>query len=80
LNGDLGKIYELVNEVKQNVAVIEERQRNNHAENKDKLTKVENLKCETHSEKLNSISIGLKTLYTIVIAVLLIWVKVALAK
>ena len=80
MNGDLGKIYQLIGEVKQNVVVIEERQRNNHAENKSKLSKVDNLPCDTHIEKMKNFGIGLKTLYGVVIAILLIWVKVALAK
>ena len=54
MNGDLGKIYDLIGEVKKDVAVIEERQRNNHEENKSKLEKVDNLPCDAHIEKFKA--------------------------
>jgi len=61
MNGDLGKIYKAVNEVKTDVEVLAKQQTLNHTENKgdievlfDKIGKVDLLPCAVHVEKFRT--------------------------
>ena len=73
MNGDLGKIYNKIIE-------IETKQEERHTANISRMAKLDNIPCERHEERIKGLGIGLKTIYGIVMGVLLIWVKIALAK
>ena len=79
LNGDTKLILD-------RLMAIEVKQKERHRENKEdigvlfkKVGRVDNLDCNVHAERMKGLGIGLKILYGIIVAVLLIWVKQALA-
>ena len=67
MNGDLGRIYKAINKVAIKVAVIEERQNNNHNENKTKMLVLSKLPCKVHIEKLKNLTRSINTMWTVFI-------------
>ena len=67
MNGDLGKIYKAINDVAKDVAVIEERQANQHEENKRKLNTLDNLPCLSHIEKLKNLTWSVNIMWGVLI-------------
>ncbi len=73
MNGDLGKIYDKVNEVALKQMEITTKVDERHTENKrllnvlfKKIKKVEDLPCKTHIEKMNNHGIAISFLYAFI--------------
>ncbi len=58
---------------------IETQQEERHRENIKHIIKIDNLPCGERGKDIKYLGIGVKILYGIVMGVLLIWVKMALA-
>ena len=87
MNGDFKIIYE---EIKKNAAILTEvrdkqieivtKQSERHATNLKYMGKLDTLPCGEIKKDIKYLGIGIKVLYGIVMALLLMWVRTAIAK
>ena len=59
---------------------IETQQEERHRENIHRMKKLDRLPCAERARDIKYLGIGVKVLYGVVLAVLLIWVRIALAQ
>lgn len=69
MNGNLGKIYKAITEVKVELATISTRQEERHIENQKKLERLDNLPCKVHVERMKSFKLAIGCLYAMICAV-----------